>query len=234
VLLVEEPELYLRPQAQRYLYRLLRAFALRGNQVMYSTHSPALLNVGRLEELALVTNDHTAGTQLNQPKPLAESDDFRAVTEFDAERSELFLARAAILVEGRTEKLAFPLILRALGHDGDREAITIVDCGGKANIPLFARICHTTGIPFVAVHDRDAKAGHEPTPGDRVLNALIARVAGSERTVALEPDFEGVSGLRARGHKPEHAWRRFSELARTELPEPLVRAAELAFSLARD
>jgi predicted ATPase len=38
VLLIEEPELYLRPQAQRYLYRLLREFSLVGNQVIYSTH----------------------------------------------------------------------------------------------------------------------------------------------------------------------------------------------------
>jgi hypothetical protein len=29
LLLIEEPELYLRPQTQRYLYRLLREFSLR-------------------------------------------------------------------------------------------------------------------------------------------------------------------------------------------------------------
>jgi hypothetical protein len=34
VVLIEEPELYLRPQAQRYLYRLLRALAGMGNQVV--------------------------------------------------------------------------------------------------------------------------------------------------------------------------------------------------------
>jgi ABC-type dipeptide/oligopeptide/nickel transport system ATPase component len=34
LLLIEEPELYLRPQAQRYLYRLLREFSLAGNQVI--------------------------------------------------------------------------------------------------------------------------------------------------------------------------------------------------------
>ena len=54
ILLVEEPELFLPPQSQRYLHRLLRTFAEAGNQVLYSTHSAAFLDVGRLDELALV------------------------------------------------------------------------------------------------------------------------------------------------------------------------------------
>ena len=42
VFLIEEPELFLRPQAQRYLYRLLRTLASAGNQVIYSTHAPGV------------------------------------------------------------------------------------------------------------------------------------------------------------------------------------------------
>lgn len=234
VLLVEEPELYLRPQAQRYLYRLLRAFASEGNQVIYSTHSPAFLNVARLEELALVEHDREAGTRIVQPQALPADEGFRALSEFDAERSELFLARAALLVEGRTEKLVFPLVFRALGHDADREAISIVDCGGKPNIALFARICNAASVPYVAVHDRDAPAGREPIVAERVVNSLIAEVAGDGRTVVLEPDFEAVAGLQGHSHKPERAWRRFASVARPEVPEPLAHAAELVLTLARD
>lgn len=40
IVLMEEPELFLPPQAQRYLYRLLRTVAGQGNQILYSTHSP--------------------------------------------------------------------------------------------------------------------------------------------------------------------------------------------------
>ena len=41
VFIVEEPELFLRPHTQRYLYRRLRELAALGNQVLYSTHAPA-------------------------------------------------------------------------------------------------------------------------------------------------------------------------------------------------
>ena len=233
VFIMEEPELFLRPQTQRYLYRLLIKLSA-SNQVIYSTHSPAFLSVARLEDLAFVLRDPVGGTQVVQPRPIEHDTDFRIVSEFDAERSELFLARAALLVEGLTEKLILPLVFAALGHDADLEAISIIECGGKANIPLFARICRSTGIPCVAMHDRDAPLGREPIPAERELNALIAGVVGKARTVVLEPDFEGVAGLRGSRNKPERAWKRFARIPPDEVPEPLARAARLAVALARD
>ena len=230
VLLVEEPELYLRPQAQRYLYRLLRELAARGNQVLYSTHAPAFLNVARLEDLALVEHRLPGGTTVFQPQPLPADESFRALSEFDAERSELFLARAVVLVEGRTEKLVFPFVFRALGYDPDREAISIVECGGKPNIPLFARICDAVGLPYLVVHDRDAPPGRDPIQAEAVVNAEIAVVAGPDRTIVLEPDFEAVAGLAGHSHKPERAWRSFAAGERP-VPAQLVRAVELALQL---
>jgi predicted ATPase len=231
VLLVEEPELFLRPQTQRYLYRRLRALATAGNQVVYTTSAPALLNVARLEELALVERDAERGTRITRPQPLESDEAFRVVSEFDAERSELFLARSAILVEGRTEKLVLPSVFAALGHDADRERVSIVECGGKSNIPVFAQICGSCRIPFVVVHDRDAEPGKEPIPQEVALNALIAEAAGPERVVVLEPDFEGVAGLHGHDNKPERAWNHFSSPG-VEVPEPLARAVRLALGAA--
>lgn len=231
IVLVEEPELYLRPQAQRYLYRILRELTNNGNQVFYTTHSPAFLNVARLEELTLVTRDPVAGTQVHQPQPLPASDAFRVMSEFDAERSEVFLANAAVLVEGRTEKLALPHVFAALGYDPDRAGISIIECGGKANMVMMAKVCSAVGIPFCAVHDRDAPAGSEPSMAERRLNAEIAHLAGTDHVIVLEPDFEGVSGLHRHSHKPEQAWRHFRDLTPDEMPPVLVRAAKLAAGL---
>jgi hypothetical protein len=233
VLLIEEPELYLRPQAQRYLYRLLREFSLAGNQVIYSTHSPAFLNVTRMDELVFVERLPVTGTHALQPEPVSADDDFRVMTEFDAARSELFLAHAVVLVEGLTEKLVLPFVFAALGSDVDREAISIIECGGKPNIPLFARICRAAGVPFVVVHDSDRKTSGRLAPAEQALNALITDTAGEERVIVLDPDFEAVAELAGRRRKPEHAWREFAERAADEMPAQLVRVAELTMSFLR-
>jgi putative ATP-dependent endonuclease of the OLD family len=232
VFLIEEPELFLPPQTQRYLYRLLRQLAGLENQILYSTHSPAFLNVARLEELVFTTRP-ADGTRLLQPEPLEADDEFRASSEFDATRSELFLARAAVLVEGLTEKLALPFVFTAMGYDPDRERISIVECGGKPNVLLIARISRAVGVPFLAVHDRDAQAEEEPSQSEAELNRLIAEVAGPDGRVELAPDFEGVAGLRGHRHKPARAWRSFATLTPGEVPEPLARVVERAVALAR-
>jgi AAA ATPase domain len=232
VALMEEPELFLPPQAQRYLYRLLRLVASQGNQVLYSTHSSAFLNVVRLDELVFTERRPEEGTLLLQPEPLPADEEFRAYSEFDSSRSELFLARAAVLVEGLTEKLALPFVFETLGYDPDRERISIIECGGKGNIPLFGRISKAVGLPFVAVHDRDAPPGADPSDAERLLNAQIAEVAGDDR-VELAPDFEGVAGIHGDRQKPARAWRRFSELRPDTVPDPLARIVERSVALAR-
>jgi predicted ATP-dependent endonuclease of OLD family len=231
VLLIEEPELYLSPQAQRYLYRLLRRFAAQGNQILYSTHAATFLSVAHLEELALVRYVGAKGATLRQPAPLATDESFRALTEFDAERSELFLARAALLVEGITEKLAFPFVFEALGYDADREAVAVIECGGKANMPLFARICAECDIPFVLVHDRDAPRGELPNAAEQATNTALVKIAGRVRTITLTPDFEGVMGLNSRNRKPRKTYARLRD--GRPLPKPLVDAVERVVAAAR-
>ena len=235
VVLIEEPELYLSPPSQRHLHHLLRRLAARGrNQVIYSTHSPVFLGVDRLEQLVLVRHDDRTGTTLLQPEALPRAQAFRLFAEFDAERAEIFLARAVLLVEGRTEKMTFPLVFEALDVAPDKEGILILECGGKGNIPLFARICNACAIPYVVVHDRDAPQGERPVESERVVNRQIQEVAGKRRTVVLTPDFEAVAGMktRGRGRKPRKAVRRFTT-NNGELPRPLRTAVEKVLKAAR-
>jgi hypothetical protein len=233
VILIEEPELYLSPPAQRHLHRLLRRLSARGrNQLLYSTHSPVFLGVDRLDELVLVRHDERTGTKLVQPEALPQKQAARMSAEMDAERAEIFLSRAVLFVEGRTEKLAFPFVFDALGYDADQEAIAIVDCSGKGNMPLFAEICNACGIPYVVVHDREAPRGEQPAEPEQIANDTILRVAGKRRSIMLVPDFEAVIGLTVRRGKPAAALKRFGS-GNGDVPEPLREAVERVVAAAR-
>jgi hypothetical protein len=233
VFAIEEPELCLSPHAHRYLRRLIGRLAEGGNQIFFTTHAPGLLSLAALDEVNLVTRDELGVTAVERLRPIRVDDAFRVMCEFDAERSELFFSRAAMLVEGMTEKITLPFVFQALGHDPDGEQISIVECGGKANMPLFIEICRRARVPFVVVHDSDLRPEREPLADNLRLNALIRRLAGARRTVVLEPDFEGVADFHGRGAKPERAWSRLADARPDELPEPLVRAVRLVLDAAQ-
>ena len=223
VLLIEEPELLLTPQAQRYLYRLLRRFAESGNQVMYSTRSPAFLDAARHDEIVrLDLHQGRRSVRRTRPDVLSDPARVRLAAEFDHERAEMFFATSVVLVEGQTERLALPFIFRAMGHDPDAEGIAIVEVGGKSNLPLAAQILRDLGIPFVVVFDADRGAA------SAALDDEIRRAADPAPAVRLQPDFEGVAGIASHTDKVFHAWRRFNAAKPGSIPPALatvVRAA---------
>ncbi len=233
VFVIEEPEMFLTPHGDRYLYRIFRRLAGHGNQVLYTTHSPGLLNVSKLEEIHLVSRDRHGVTAVEHLQPLDADDEFRAACEFDAERSELLFSRVAVLVEGMSEKQALPYVFRSLGHDVDREAISIVDCGGKTNLPLFIEICRRAHIPHVAVFDSDVRGSEKPTGELLRLNRQLRRAAGRDRYVEFNPDFEGILGIRGRNKKPARAVDRIRSLPAAQMPTLLRRIVDLTVAAAR-
>lgn len=226
ILLIEEPELLLTPQAQRYLYRLLRRFAEAGNQVLYSTRSTAFVDAAHHDEIVrLDLRRGRRSLRRTSPQALSEPERVRLAAEFDHERSEMFFARAVVLVEGQTERLALPAVFRALGHDPDALGIAITEVGGKANLVLAARLLRQLHIPFMVVFDSD-RGG----PGEQ-LNVGIRAVAAGAPLVALDPDFEAVAGIASHDDKVLHAWQRFAAADRATVPGPLTEVVERAVAL---
>ncbi|MBI2778124.1 MAG: hypothetical protein HYX57_12815 [Chloroflexi bacterium] len=217
VLLIEEPELLLTPQAQRFLYRLLRRYADGGNQVVYSTRSAAFVDAAHHDEI--VRLDLRLGRRTlrrTSPDALTDSERVRLAAEFDHERSEMFFAQAVVLVEGQTERLSLPFIFRALGHDPDAEGIAIVEVGGKSNLPLAARLLRELAIPFVTVFDADRGAA------SAALDDEIRRAAGKAPVIRLEPDFEAAAGIASHDEKVLHAWQRFASAGAEPVPPALA------------
>lgn len=183
----EEPELYLHPQAQRALFDSFVGLSETGNQVILCTHSSGLVDVERYKSIYIATKDNDSDeTKVKQcTEELFDGDtkkDFNLSYWINPDRGELFFASKVILLEGATEKTVFPLLAKKLGVF--KYEYTLIDCGSKDNIPLYARLLNTFSIPYIAVYDRD----HQPHKG------VDARASADTSTQKIEDEINNEIG----------------------------------------
>lgn len=159
--ILEEPELYLHPQAQRALFDSLISLSESKNQIVMCTHASALIDVERYKSICIVKKDTDAvGTEVCQcTDDIFTGDkkkDFNLSYWINPDRSELFFAKRVLLVEGPTDKTLIPLLAKSLGIF--RFDHTLVDCGSKDNIPLYCQLLNKFRIPYIAIYDKDHQA----------------------------------------------------------------------------
>lgn len=178
ILLIEEPEMFLHPQKQRSLNKTLREIG-KTNQVIYTTHSPHFVSVPDYDEVLIVrksdNNTYVTVTDL----PINDNRREKLRKELDPERNELFFATRLLLVEGDTEKLAFPEYAKRLGFDIDRAGATIVEVGGKKSLLEFARISQSFNIPTGIVYDKDASDFRDHRDDEQAYNDELDSMAGN-------------------------------------------------------
>jgi predicted ATP-dependent endonuclease of OLD family len=155
ILLIEEPEMFLHPQMQRSLYKTIREIG-KTNQVIYTTHSPHFVSIPEYNEVLMVRKGKAGTKTFSSKLPTDNKRREKLIKELDPERGELFFAKRLLLVEGDTEKLAFPAYAERLNIDLDREGATIVEVGGKRNLLEIAQIAISFEIPTGIVYDTDS------------------------------------------------------------------------------
>lgn len=174
-LFIDEPELFLHPQAQRAFYKVLCELADAGTQIFFTTHSPDFLNVGRFNEIYIVRKNATDGTYVRCSNPQSFADDLLARRNINAtseevmlhyknayeetgdtqKANEAFFAKKIILVEGQSESLLLPYFFEKIGYDYIGKGITIVRCGAKTELDRFYRLYTEFGIPCFLLFDGD-------------------------------------------------------------------------------
>ena len=76
----------------------------------------------------------------------------------------------------------------------------------------------------------DSDRGH---PGEKE-NRLIKRAVGKAPVFLLDPDFEGVAGIRDHDEKVLNAWRLFSEIDPRKVPPILRQIVDKTVALANE
>ena len=202
--ILEEPELYLHPQAQRALFDTLASLSDSKNQVILCTHASTLIDVERYKSICIVRkDDESRGTEICQcSDDIFSGDgkrDFILSYWINPDRSELFFAKRVVLVEGPTDKTCIPLLAKRLGVF--RYDYTLIDCGSKDNIPLYAQLLNKFKIPYVAVYDLDHQTHKAPDAVQSADKSTALVEASLDRRLAMsvvfDNDIEEELGMQA-------------------------------------
>lgn len=242
--LIEEPEMYLHPQAQRYFYRILTDLVGAGTQVIYSTHSPVFADVDNYEGIRLLRHHgkaHTSASRIVDTEHLtrlaAQKADQRLVTGFDTSKNELFFATRALLVEGPGDALAVRLSASQLGLDLDAANVAVVQAGGKSGLLFYGTICQALDIPFGVLHDDDQRPLDGAADGEQRakiaaenrkeadLNDRVAALTPPLGLSVARPSLEAVLGIgRSATNKPAKVAAALVEREPADLPTALTNA----------
>lgn len=199
ILLVDEPEAFLHPPTIRSAREALYNFALTNPdwQVLATTHSPIFIDLSK-DHTTIVRVDTTSAKQryVSTDKVSFDADErtrLQMVRSCNPIVNEFFFFDKVVLVEGSTEAIAVRHVAQVCGED-----VHVIDCVGKANVPLFARILNQFQLSYIVIHDSDApkcmRKGKVVANGMWSLNEKIREVAqaGSQPYAFVQfPNFEG-------------------------------------------
>jgi predicted ATP-dependent endonuclease of OLD family len=177
LLLVEEPELHLHPEAQHEVYNLLRDVSNSGTQVVVTTHSDVFVNRSSADEIVRVERDGT--TTLRH---VEEGEIEQELADLGYDKSGLLQSEAVVFVEGQSDKRILRQFGKTLDYDFEREGIEIVDLDGEGNMKADGRslvkLLNAFGVPFLFL--KDSHGNDTDEEADELIDAICKRGEGGE------------------------------------------------------
>ncbi|MFD3405378.1 ATP-dependent endonuclease [Kribbella sp. NPDC058693] len=225
ILVIDEPESHLHPLAQQWLATRLGSLATDGLQVVLTTHSPHFVDMSRPENLVVVRKSEADATQLTQVNraqlatelistgadpvrtTAATVGSFYEASSTTEIKSALF-SRLCVLVEGDTEALALPDLLRLVDFDPLRRGVAVVGVGGIGSLAKWIRLFTALGTPVYCIFDTDTdktgsdaadllikrtdifRALGESTQGAEIANLSTDSVHVEKNYATLRDNFE--------------------------------------------
>lgn len=232
ILAIEEPELYQHPTKQRHFAEVLRGLSsgtLPGaqghTQIIFGSHSPMFISMGKADEIRLTRRSACADVALKEcslqaldlgivaqklehgwDKPAGSYSAQTLMPRLHilgAELAEGFFANGVILVEGRSDKAALTATARMLGVNFEAAGIAILSAEGKANLDRPYVIFRELGIPTFLLWDCDQ---HLPeTKRTPAIDLALSKLAKPDQEFNDAPTDDLVSDCYAHfGKTLEH------------------------------
>ncbi|WP_313124973.1 AAA family ATPase [Pseudescherichia sp.] len=161
ILLLDEPALALHALAQSDFLTYIDHLS-ENHQVIYTTHSPFMVNSDRLNQVRMIEDKDKIGTVISEN---ISGSDPRTVFPLQAAlgwdiAQNLFISKRNFLVEGPSELIFLKhlsSVLEAKSRICLNESITIVPTGGLDKIVTFIALLGASNLNIAVLHDFDGK-----------------------------------------------------------------------------
>jgi putative ATP-dependent endonuclease of OLD family len=196
VLMIDEPELYLHPQAVELLRESLLQLSNQNFQVIFSTHSPLLIGRAHALQTLMIFKDQANKTTVRQKLTSAAASfaahphHAEAVFSIQA-ASHLLFSNNVLLVEGKTEQMLLPQIYQVVrGHSYAHDMGCIVS--GSSSSALIPMMKILAGVGFVPRALADLDFVFKIAPGEGLVDQASAPFVACLNWFAMQGTAQGI------------------------------------------
>lgn len=171
VLLIDEPETFLHPQAIESLREALKALSQSGFQVIITTHSPLMIDHQQVLNTIMVYKNSASETsirnKLSNAVQTLSNNPHQANVVFSIQNStHLLFSEHIVLVEGKTENMMIPDLYKIIkGRSLPSNKYCHVECQGSTSIYPMMNVLRAVGYYPKAIADLDYIFKVAPTVG---------------------------------------------------------------------
>lgn len=162
LLLIDEPELYLHPQAIEQVRAALKALSQEGYQVLFSTHSPIMVTNKDVHSAILIRKCEAKGTYCRKrieeavKKVVKEAASQMEIVFELSNSSKILFSENVILAEGKTERILIPKLFEAIiGESFGFYKSAFIPLNGVGNTFKTMQVLKAMDMPVKALVDLD-------------------------------------------------------------------------------
>lgn len=165
VLVIEEPEVFLHPQARRAISQRLDEFVKihsqqdieKNNQVIITTHSSEFIQSGEAGTIVVVKKSRGQTTVAAIDLTSSDADQKQIQKAVRASSAEMFFADNVILCEGAEVHLLPRIadILKKCRGALDEYNISVIRVDGKGSFKSYSEVLDQIGVPWLILADLD-------------------------------------------------------------------------------
>ncbi len=187
ILLIDEPGQGLHEKAQENVKQVLEDLALKGMQIIYSTHHSKLIDVDdKLTRLRLIYQDKTEGTKINTLSQMASKKGEQSLDTLSPLRTAMGLVNLScldlsnnknVILEGITDKYYIEAFVKLLNIDFSYNLIPSCGC---ENIKNIASILLGWGYQFKTIIDKGEGQNPQEAKTQKIIEEKL--LAGEDES----------------------------------------------------